>query len=74
MWGPEPINRGKMNIADEDELVNALKEMCDLEQQLENHKQGLVLRHDFNLHDAFNLVDKRYKGVVTIEELCVALK
>lgn len=40
------------------DLIYALKEMCDLEQQLENHKQSLILRHDFNLIDAYNIFDK----------------
>ena len=32
------------------------------------------LRHDFNLIDAYNIFDKSRKGVVSIEELCMALK
>jgi len=60
------IPAGKRILREDDEsrLVVALKDLCDLEYQLENDKIALSLRTDFNLIDAFGIFDKNKNGYV----------
>jgi Ca2+-binding EF-hand superfamily protein len=45
-----------------------------LDKQLENFKIELALKEDFNLIDAFALIDYRGRGYVTVNELLESLK
>ncbi len=62
-----------MKQDDEEELVRAFKEQIKLETELEDAKIRLALQVDFNLMDAFQMIDKGAKGWVTSPELVEAL-
>lgn len=62
-----------MKQDDEEELVRAFKEQIKLETELEDAKVRLALQVDFNLMDAFQMIDKGAKGWVTSPELVEAL-
>lgn len=47
---------------EEDHLVFTLKDQISIESQLENAKQTLSLKYDYNLFDAFRLFDKHNLG------------
>ena len=52
-----PSRKPTLRIYDEDELVHSLKELVNLEQELESAKINLALKHDFNMVDAFDIFD-----------------
>jgi Ca2+-binding EF-hand superfamily protein len=54
---------------DEEELIRAFKEQISLEKELEDAKGRLALQPDFNLMDAFQMLDRTAKGSVTATEL-----
>lgn len=58
---------------DEDELVRAFREQISLEQELEDAKIRLASQPDFNLMDAFQMLDRTVKSWVTTPELVDAL-
>jgi Ca2+-binding EF-hand superfamily protein len=54
---------------EEIELARALKEQIDLDRELENLKNDLALRSDFNNLDAFRFFDVEARGYITKAEL-----
>ena len=58
-----------MKQDDEDELVRAFREQISLEKELEDAKIRLSSYPDFNLMDAFQMLDKEAKGWITAPEL-----
>lgn len=62
-----------MKQDDEDELVRAFKEQINLEKELEDAKIRLATQPDFNLMDAFQMLDRTVKGWVTTPEIVDAL-
>lgn len=54
-------------------LVRALKKQIDLEKEVEDVKQSLALKSDFNLLDAFRFIDRKARGFVSRIELEIAL-
>ncbi len=54
---------------EEEELIDSLKELVDYERELENLKEQLATRHDFNLHDCFRLFDYTNTGLVGVNDL-----
>ena len=58
-----------MKTDDEEELVRAFKEQISLEKELEDAKIRLCSYPDYNLMDAFQMVDKHSKGWITAPEL-----
>lgn len=58
---------------DENELVRAFKEQINLENELEDAKNRLALQPDFNLPDAFDLLDKNLFGSLSATELSDSL-
>ena len=50
-------------------MVRAFKEQINLEKELEDAKIRLVIQPDFNLMDAFQMLDKSAKGWITASEL-----
>ena len=57
-----------------DPLVLTLKQFISLEKDLENAKQNLALRPDFNLYDFFKLFDGDSKGAIGVFQIEEAFK
>jgi hypothetical protein len=68
-----PSRKPVLRRHDEDELVHALKDQCNFEQELENAKINLAHKSDFNLYDAFNIFDLNRNGLITTNELVTGL-
>ena len=64
MGGPKLYN-GPLNIEDEREMVQLFFEMIVNEKQLEAAKMNLAECSDFNLVDAFSILDAKSLGWVT---------
>jgi Ca2+-binding EF-hand superfamily protein len=62
-----------LKASDENELVRAFKEQIALENELEDAKNRLALQSDFNLPDAFDLLDRHLLGSLTSSELADSL-
>lgn len=60
--------KSPMKGYEEEELVRALKEIINNTKLLENTKNELALRSDFNLFDAFRWFDLEGKGVISFQE------
>ena len=58
-----------MKVSDENELVRAFKEQISLENELEDAKNRLALQPDFNVPDAFDLLDRHLFGSLSATEL-----
>lgn len=54
-------------------LVRALKKQIDLEKEVEDARQNLALKSDFNLLDAFRFIDRKARGFISRIELEIAL-
>lgn len=54
---------------EEEEFVEAMKELISLEHELEIAKQNLALRADFNLYDAFKIFDPTNYGSVALIDI-----
>lgn len=54
-----------LNVEDEDELITVLKEFMQHDRELEAAKVSLAQQADFNLMDAFQMIDLDSKGYVT---------
>ncbi len=57
------------NAADCRELANAFKEQIMIERDLDNCKEDLISKGDFNMRQAFWEMDANDSGVITIGEL-----
>merc|ERR1712038_285531 len=64
----EPKTRAVF-LGDEDELVNGLRELIRVENEIEREKVSLALKPDFNLTDAFKIFDVNYVGNISATEL-----
>jgi len=64
-----PVRKPLLRMHDEDELVHNLKELCNLEQELESAKIQLALKSDFNISDAFGVFDVPRYGTISSYEL-----
>jgi hypothetical protein len=62
-----------MRVSDESELVRAFKEQIALENELEDAKNRLALQPDFNLPDAFDLLDRYNLGSLSANDLSDSL-
>jgi Ca2+-binding EF-hand superfamily protein len=58
---------------DESELVRAFKEQITLENELEDAKNRLALQSDFNLQDAFDLLDRHLLASLTSSDISDSL-
>jgi len=65
--------RSVLKFDEEEELVTALREQLKLENDVEEAKITLTACPDFNLMDAFQVIDKYSKGWVTGPEITEAL-
>ncbi len=68
-----PSRRSPMRIDDESELVRGFKEQIALENELEDAKNKLALQPDFNLPDAFDLLDRHGLSSLSATELSDSL-
>lgn len=68
-----PSRKPLLRLHDEDELVHSLKELVNLEQELESAKINLALKSDFNLIDAFDIFDTNRNGRLDHYELTSGL-
>lgn len=68
-YGAAAKRQSPMKLDDEEELVRAFKEQIRLEQELEDSKSRLALQSDFNLPDAFDILDIGSKGWTTAYEI-----
>ena len=57
-----------MEYYEEDILAQTLKEMIEIDKDLELRKHGLSLRSDFSMHDFYSIFDINNKGYVTLRE------
>lgn len=58
-----------MEPYEEDELSRALKEMINIDKDLESTKQMLSLKTDFNIEDCYRIFDVDAKGYISLREL-----
>ena len=64
-----PSRKPVLNLRDEDELVNGLRDLIRTENDIEREKISLGLKPDFNLTDAFKIFDVNYCGNICVTEL-----
>ena len=62
-----------MKADDESELVRGFREQIQLENELEDAKNRLALQPDFNVPDAFDLLDRYNLGSLTATEFADSL-
>ena len=62
-------SRTLLSYAEEQELVRAFRELIRLETEVDDYKMRIGSQPDFNLLDAFNMLDKTSKGWVTAGEI-----
>ena len=58
-----------LNVREEDELVQSLRDIIRIESDIEGEKNILANKHDFNLIDAFGIFDQRRVGWITATDL-----
>lgn len=64
-----PSRKPMLGLRDEDELVNGLRDLIRVENDIEREKVSLALKSDFNLTDAFKIFDTNYCGHICVTEL-----
>lgn len=64
-----PCRKPALSLRDEDELVNGLRDLIRVENDIEREKTSLALKSDFNLTDAFKIFDVNYCGNICSTEL-----
>jgi Ca2+-binding EF-hand superfamily protein len=68
-----PSRKPVLPLYQEDELIHSLKEVCNLEQEIENAKINLAHKADFNIVDAFQIFDVPRYGAVDVHQLQAGL-
>lgn len=68
-----PTRRPLLHLPEEDVLMGSLKEMCVQENELEMAKTALTLKCDFNLHDAYHILDPHHRGLIDNHDLRAGL-
>ena len=64
-----PSRQPTLNLRDEDELVNGLRDLIRTENDIEREKTQLAMKPDFNMTDAFKIFDVNYCGHICVTEL-----
>lgn len=72
MTGSAP-RRNNLKFDEEEELISALREYIRLELEMDEAKHRLAQQPDFNLMDAYQMLDKFSKGWVTAPEIIESL-
>ncbi|KAL4487559.1 hypothetical protein ABPG72_017348 [Tetrahymena utriculariae] len=67
------ISKSPMRGNEEEHLVRALKEQIVLDRDVEELKNQLSFRHDFNAEDAFRIFDKKARGYISKFEFELSL-
>lgn len=62
-----------MRYVEEQELVTGFRELIRLEADVDNYRMSVAWQPDFNLLDAFNMLDKAGKGWITANEIMEVL-
>jgi len=65
--------RNNLKFDEEEELISAFREYIRLELELDDAKSSLACQSDFNLMDAYQMLDKFSKGWVTAPEIVESL-
>ena len=55
-------------------MIKTLKEQINIDREIENIRKKLALRPDFNLLDAFRIIDQNEKGFVSSNQFERALQ
>ena len=63
-----------LKVDDEQELVRAFKEQISLETEIEDAKVRLAQQPDFNMSDAFSMMDRNSNGYVSVDEIIDTLQ
>lgn len=71
--GSQKINCSPITATDEKDLVQLLFDMIQYEKMLEQKKQELVEKADFNLMDAYAMIDEKSLGWVSAPQLLTFL-
>ena len=71
--GQSTVKRSNLKFDEEEELVGAFREYTRLELELNEAKSRLACQQDFNLMDAYQMIDKTSKGWLTAPELLESL-
>lgn len=66
-------HRHNLKFDEEEELISAFREYTRLELELDGAKARLACQTDFNLMDAYQMIDKYSKGWVTAPEIIESL-
>ena len=69
----QPKYLNKMTVEDEQAVVQLIYEMIVNEKNLESSKMYLAEQVDFNLVDAFQMMDDMNRGYVTKEQILTIL-
>lgn len=64
-----PTRKPVLSLRDEDELVQSLRDLIRIENEIEREKTSLALKSDFNLTDAFKIFDQNYIGSASVADL-----
>ena len=62
-----------LKFEEEEELISAFREYIRLELEINEAKVRLALQPDFNLMDAYQMLDKFSKGWITAPEIIESL-
>jgi hypothetical protein len=62
-------NKPTLRVREEDELILALREQVNLENEVEKAKINLAKMTDFNLFDAFHIFDITKYGFISPNEI-----
>lgn len=72
MTGTAP-RRHNLKFDEEEQFISAIREYIRLELEVDEAKARLAAQPDFNLMDAYQMLDKFSKGWVTAPEIVEAL-
>ena len=66
---PSPMRKPLLPRPDEDELVQSLRDIMAIENEIEGQKSSIATKSDFNLTDAFAIFDQDHRGSVSVLDL-----
>eukprot|EP00825_Cyclidium_porcatum_P001988 TRINITY_DN10918_c0_g3_i4.p1 TRINITY_DN10918_c0_g3~~TRINITY_DN10918_c0_g3_i4.p1 ORF type:complete len:523 (-),score=85.81 TRINITY_DN10918_c0_g3_i4:468-1991(-) len=64
----ERVNMSPLRESDEKQLVQTLRRLVQIDREIEDDRKSLALKQDFNLMDAFRILDKQEQGMITLSE------